>query len=66
MNARCVPAYDEASGRGTVRHAYTRRAVNTADAVLCIVTARFGEQTTALTDAPRAAWARALPASCCA
>ena len=56
MNARGVPAYDEASGRGTVRHVYTRRAVNTADAVLCIVTARgFGEQTTALTDALRAA-----------
>lgn len=34
-----IPAYDEKSGRGVLRHAYVRTAVNTNDAVLCVVTA---------------------------
>jgi 23S rRNA (uracil1939-C5)-methyltransferase len=37
---------NEDTGRGNVRHVFTRRAVHTADAVLCIVTARgFGAST---------------------
>jgi 23S rRNA (uracil1939-C5)-methyltransferase len=46
MNENGVPAYNEDTGRGNVRHVFTRRAVHTADAVLCIVTARgFGAST---------------------
>ena len=46
MNENGVPAYNEDTGRGNVRHVFTRRAVHTADAVLCIVTARgFGATT---------------------
>ena len=32
-----IPAYDELSGKGCVRHIFCREAVNTDDAVLCIV-----------------------------
>ena len=54
MNAGGVKAYDEASGRGTVRHVFTRRAANTPDAVTCIVTARgFGDATSSLVAALR-------------
>ena len=43
INSRGIPAYDEESGRGTVRHVFCRRAVNTGDAIACIVAARgFG------------------------
>ena len=46
MNKHRFPAYSEASGKGTVRHIFTRVARNTQDAVLCIVTARgFGALT---------------------
>ena len=46
MNLRGVAPYDEATGRGTVRHLFTRCAMHTPDAVLCIVSARgFGAQT---------------------
>ena len=46
MNQCHFPAYDEATGRGTVRHLFIRKAKHTADAVLCIVSARgFGAQT---------------------
>ena len=39
-------AYSEETGKGTVRHLFTRVARNTSDAVLCIVTARgFGALT---------------------
>ena len=45
----CIPAYDERSGRGTVRHIFCRRAVKTDDAVVCIVAAEgFGKHTAAL------------------
>ena len=55
MNKNAVPAYDETTGRGTVRHIYTRRATHTDDAVLCIVSARgFGDRTQALVDSLRA------------
>ena len=47
MNDNDILPYDEETGRGTVRHIFTRRAVHTKDAVLCVVSARgFG----ALTD----------------
>lgn len=46
MNLRGIEPYDEATGRGTVRHLFTRCAMHTSDAVLCIVSARgFGAQT---------------------
>ncbi len=51
MNSRGIPAYDEESGRGTVRHVFCRRAVNTGDSVACIVAARgFGGCTQELTE----------------
>ena len=56
MSANGIPAYDEASGKGTVRHIFCRRAVHTADAVVCVVAARgFGAATGALVDALRSA-----------
>ena len=49
MDLRGVAPYDEATGRGTVRHLFTRCAMHTPDAVLCIVSARgFGAQTDGL------------------
>ena len=46
MNLRGIAPYDEQTGRGTVRHLFTRCAMHTPDAVLCIVSARgFGAQT---------------------
>ena len=46
MNLRGIVPYDEQTGRGTVRHLFTRCAMHTPDAVLCIVSARgFGAQT---------------------
>jgi 23S rRNA (uracil1939-C5)-methyltransferase len=43
------PAYDEATGRGTVRHIFCRQARHTGDAVLVITTAKgFGARTGAL------------------
>lgn len=50
------PPYDEATGKGTVRHVFSRRAVNTQDAVVCVVSATgFGRHTQTLVDALRAA-----------
>ena len=49
MDLRGDAPYDEATGRGTVRHLFTRCAMHTPDAVLCIVSARgFGAQTDGL------------------
>ena len=46
MNLRGIVPYDEQTGRGTVRHLFTRCAMHTPDAVLCIVSARgFGAKT---------------------
>ena len=46
MNLRGIAPYDEQTGHGTVRHLFTRCAMHTPDAVLCIVSARgFGAQT---------------------
>ena len=54
LNSRALPAYDEETGKGTVRHVFCRRAVNTGDAVACIISARgFGAETHALTEALR-------------
>ncbi len=54
MRASGVPAYDEESGRGIVRHVFCRRAEKTEAAVACIVAARgFGALTGALVDALR-------------
>ena len=56
LNAEDIAAYDEASGKGTVRHVFCRRAVNTADAVACVVSARgFGSKTGELVSALRRA-----------
>ena len=46
MQENGAAPYDEATGKGTVRHLFTRCAEHTADAVLCIVSARgFGAKT---------------------
>ena len=51
-----LAAYSEETGQGTVRHIYTRRAVNSSDAVLCIVSAKgFGTLTEKLVTAVRSA-----------
>ena len=55
---RCgVEPYDELSGKGQVRHVYTRCAFRTGEAMACVVTARGfgGEATRALVDTLRAA-----------
>ena len=52
MREHDIPAYDEASGKGLVRHVFCRRARRTDDAVVCIVAAGgFGAQTQSLVDA---------------
>ena len=49
MDREGYAPYDERTGKGTVRHIFTRCAVQTADAVLCIISARgFGSKTDAL------------------
>lgn len=58
MAKNAVPAYDEASGQGAIRHVFCRRARQTEDAVVCIVSARgLGGKTAALVEALR----RAVP-----
>lgn len=55
MRAEGLPAYDEATGRGTVRHVFCRQARQTEDAVLCITAAKgFGARTQALVEHLRA------------
>lgn len=55
MEDNGVSAYDEKSFKGTIRHVYVRRAVNTDDAVACIVSARgLHEKTGALVERLRA------------
>lgn len=50
MNRNSIPAYDEKTGKGTVRHIYFRES-RCGDAILCIVSARgFGGRTQELTD----------------
>ena len=55
MEDNGVSAYDEKSFTGAIRHVYVRRAVNTDDAVACIVSARgLHEKTGALVERLRA------------
>ncbi|MBR0355276.1 MAG: 23S rRNA (uracil(1939)-C(5))-methyltransferase RlmD [Oscillospiraceae bacterium] len=56
MKAQAIPAYDETTGRGAIRHVFCRRARQTEDAVVCVVTAcGLGAKTAALAEALRAA-----------
>ena len=56
MKEHAVPAYDETSREGCIRHVFCRKAWRTDDAVAVIVTARgLGAKTAALVDALRAA-----------
>lgn len=49
MAENAVPAYDESSGRGVVRHVFCRQSRSQAQAVVCIVAARgFGAKTESL------------------
>lgn len=54
MEDKGIPAYDEKRGDGAIRHVYVRKAVNTDDAVACIVSAKgLHENTSALVEALR-------------
>ena len=54
MRAHRIPAYDESTGRGVVRHVFCRRAFHLKSAVACVVAAKgFGELTGALVTALR-------------
>ena len=56
MCSNDIPAYDEKSGKGTVRHVFCRRARRSADAVVCVVSAKgLGDKTVSLVDAIRSA-----------
>ena len=56
MEQEGVLPYDEHTGKGTVRHIFTRCAVHTADTVVCIVSARgFGSKTDSLVQTLRRA-----------
>ena len=51
ISERGIPAYNEQTGKGTVRHIFCRRAHYGDDAVVCIVVARgFGAETGALAE----------------
>ena len=51
ISERGIPAYNEQTGKGTVRHIFCRRAHYGNDAVVCIVAARgFGAETGALAE----------------
>lgn len=44
-----IPAYEESSGKGSVRHVFCRQAYHRTDAVVCVVSARgFGDRTSSL------------------
>lgn len=56
MRERGIPAYDEQSGKGVLRHVFCREAQRENEAVVCIVAARgFGSDTPALVSALRKA-----------
>ena len=56
MDSHKLLPYDEASGKGTVRHIFCRSAVYTKDAVACIISANgFGALTSALVEELKAA-----------
>lgn len=51
MDLHQIPAYDEFSDKGIVRHVFTRRALHTEDRLLCIVARKgFGDKTQALVE----------------
>ena len=51
INAHKIPAYSEESGKGVVRHVFTRKALHTQDYLLCIVAKKgFGDKTQALVE----------------
>ncbi len=54
MNANKISAYNEETGKGTVRHVFCRQAVHECGAVLCIVSnSGFGAKTQALVECLR-------------
>ncbi len=56
MNAHQIPAYDEITGQGVVRHIFCRRAAHGNERLLCIVARKgFGSMTQALVDHVRQA-----------
>ena len=56
LRENALPAYDEKSGRGTVRHVFCRRAMKGSDAVVCVVSVGgFGDKTALLVETLRAA-----------
>ena len=56
MCENAIPAFDEKSGKGAVRHVFCRRARKTSDAVVCVVSAKgFGDKTPLLVDTLRKA-----------
>ena len=56
MEKYAVPAYDESSGNGCIRHVFCRKAWQTKDTVVCVVAARgLGTNTAALVDTLREA-----------
>ena len=49
MSKNKIPAYDEITGKGVVRHIFYRRALHTEDRLVCIVARKgFGDKTAAL------------------
>ncbi len=51
MNKHRIDAYNEETGKGVVRHIFTRRAIHSADRMLCIIARKgFGDKTQALVD----------------
>ena len=56
MAVNGIQPYDENTGRGSVRHIFTRSAVHTGESMLCIVSAKgFGSSSSSLVDAVLAA-----------
>ncbi len=56
LRAHSLPAYDEATGKGLLRHIFTRTAASTGEVQLTLVAAGgFGAHTAALVEAVRAA-----------
>jgi len=51
MSQYAIPAYDEESGKGIVRHVFTRCSLHTEDRLLCIVAKKgFGDKTQLLVE----------------
>ena len=51
MTSNSIPAYNEESGKGVVRHIFTRRSLHSNDRLICIVSNKgFGDKTQALVE----------------